>query len=83
MIRGTLRNVSKNGHTRTNEIVGAAVSAPVIGESFILYAKPLDPEMDFREITTSPVQAVEPPDENGEVRFRTLNTDYSWTPHAD
>lgn len=43
---------------RTNEVIGKADNLPVIGESFVMTSKPLDPNAAIRLIRTSPVKYI-------------------------
>ncbi len=46
---------STHNRLRTDEVVGEAFCAPVVGERFEMYAEPLDSAMDIRLVSTSPV----------------------------
>jgi hypothetical protein len=71
------RFASTNNNLRTKEVVGVILSEPEEGNSLTMISDPLDPEADFRQVTTSRITALEKTP-NG-WQFRTLNSVYSLT----
>lgn len=69
-----IRLQSTHMNLRTPEIIGMTPALPAEGESFMLYAEPLDPSMDLRLVRTTPV--VEISNSPGAMEFKTANSTY-------
>lgn len=72
---------STHNNIRTQEIVGWCNDVPTPGESFQMFAPPLDPDAEFRMVTTTLVKSIEasqdPQGLLGPLVFRTQNSTYT------
>lgn len=59
-----------DGVFRTQEIFGELRSVVEVGQSLVMFGKPLDPNMSLRMVTTSPIAKIEPI--QGGVLFETV-----------
>ncbi len=78
---GTLKKVSQNvNNIRTEYVDGFYLDKPKAGRCFMLFARSLDPEKDFRLIQTSVVREVsETNDFVHLITFKTMNSEYTLT----
>lgn len=80
-MRAILEKISKNKNAIRTEgpIDGFYDDPPTVGKSFEFYSRPLDPKMNIRVITTSPVEritVVAGVEELGILVFQTENSEY-------
>ncbi len=66
---------STNQNLRSSEILGWAHDLPEYGKRFEMYSAPVDPDMDLRVISTSPVAEIIGQDDETVV-FKTQNSTY-------
>ena len=71
-----LTKLSNNDNNlRTKEVIGRTDNLPVVGHSFVMISRPLDPAADIRRIETSRVKEVEY-DDIGAYTIKTENSTY-------
>lgn len=68
------RMVSSHSILRTDEVIGTVIQPPVVGHSFIMVAKSLCEDKDFRYVETSEIQHINIKD--GIWTIKTLNSEY-------
>lgn len=80
MHQGILSKVANGTALRTETVEGQAMD-PILGQSFQLTGKPLDPQAVIRLVRTSPIISIykEETPENISFRFQTVNSIYRWT----
>lgn len=66
---------SSHNNLRTSMIEGETIAQPTLGESFMLFAEPLETSVGVRVVSTMLVTSIDRLDESS-VKFQTKNSCY-------
>jgi hypothetical protein len=67
--------VSTHSILRTNTVEGKISLVPIVGKTFAMMAKSIDPDGWFRHVETTIIQSIEEINET-KIQFKTLNSTY-------